>query len=1323
MLFGDHCIKKKGFTLSSFEEFYKLLSTDGIDIDAIELAETLWLSQYISKTSPSANMNTKDTLPTKEENHTSADNEHREDSSSAKQSEYQSKKDASIHPVGDRNSNGSLPFRAPLVRKLYKDNDLIHAFRHFRQKVVSRKRLKLDEDKIADYLVRTDIFRPFYKKSYEKKFSVLLIVDISDSMQIWESEIEEFIKDVKKYHIFKNVIVYYMDTNEDEPKFFTNKEKSLKLKSEWYKYTELNILCFIFSDMVSKSWSRGNLFGEFLQWQQYFPFAIVQMLPQRLWNGTKLIDASIGKMSSRKKFSHNPQIYSRVEEILAFEEDVLPELLKIPILSFNESSIDTYGRVINSLVNNKIDGALFEREDFEGEYQYLKFDDEVRAENRLKIFYKYASKTSKELLELLAMTPLTFPIIRLIQQNLLPHSTHEHLSEILTSDMIVKNQKLEGFYQFYKSANEKDGVREELIKKIGAKKAFQTIVELSNVLKQHSGVFDFMAYVVDPTTLKESSEFNEIDREFARISVAVLSEMGGKYKDLADKLQKDCQKIVQTYSIGYTEFATFPKHTHHGEFSELEKAVIQKLYNAGWDNDAIIINEKYNGIDILLKYMNKIIAAIELKTHEFHLHNALQRSIYYANEFNISFAFATNGKTIYEYNLITSEKSIINIFPSPDSLQLRMIDSLQASSIQKENLIIKEDDNTNDTTSEISFECEECGLKHSRTCSELDWEDVGGSERNMGSETEYEAEYTETCAQCGNDMSITFRCSEYPAGVENYRDTSAKGIVNLQGNCCLELNTPDEEPTEDDPYSNIRRENEIKIMDKDWLESIVDKNTSYASLEEKIDELTTFIDNLTPYAELEFTYNAEDYSNEEDVPEDQILISREFDQKYLHALIEEIQEDIDEITSYLHYSREEVSIRNNLLSKKQYLIESDKIYESYGVDIECNIYPEDNEQILYIYPINNIQSGIDLLESDEEDYDLSEAESGMMQWFFEHYDDPANFLPYETKEGGYQYLFGGPYELDQIFYDEFGDIYPNSNIENVIKNIEQEYGDMTWAKKPNDEMYDYGDSENMNVSEQIEKEEEFDKTYTVFIPANGKIYKFEVSTQYYLIDIIQRSENKGSEFPALYEMIKKTNATDQGTINFKINVEGNIPELNKLILNAHSIYGEEKGISFYSQYDIKDNIDQLSQKLNDSAIHAQINGNFSGWDGKSLIRLTNGEIWMQTEYYYQYSFAFMPKVTLISTPVGYKMKVDGINKEVAVKRLEKTIESSIVGSFNGWNGDTVVELINGEKWAQSTYKYSYSYAYDPTVLIYNDGMGFKMKVDGNSETVDVKRLI
>jgi hypothetical protein len=100
----------------------------------------------------------------------------------------------------------------------------------------------------------------------------------------------------------------------------------------------------------------------------------------------------------------------------------------------------------------------------------------------------------------------------------------------------------------------------------------------------------------------------------------------------------------------------------------------------------------------------------------------------------------------------------------------------------------------------------------------------------------------------------------------------------------------------------------------------------------------------------------------------------------------------------------------------------------------------------------------------------------------------------------------------------------------------------------------------------------------------------------------------------------------------------------------------------------------------------------------------------------------MPKVTIINSSTGFKMKVDGINKEVAVKKLQNTIQTNIQGSFNGWDGNTIVQLENGEKWKQSSYAYSYSYAYNPEVIIYESDYGYKMKVDGNDEIIDVEKI-
>jgi len=70
-----------------------------------------------------------------------------------------------------------------------------------------------------------------------------------------------------------------------------------------------------------------------------------------------------------------------------------------------------------------------------------------------------------------------------------------------------------------------------------------------------------------------------------------------------------------------------------------------------------------------------------------------------------------------------------------------------------------------------------------------------------------------------------------------------------------------------------------------------------------------------------------------------------------------------------------------------------------------------------------------------------------------------------------------------------------------------------------------------------------------------------------------------------------------------------------------------------------------------TVIESQIDGESNGWEGETIFKLTNGQIWQQTEYYYYYHYAYMPNVLIYNAGVGWKMKVDGVDKAVGVERL------------------------------------------------------------------------
>ena len=141
-------------------------------------------------------------------------------------------------------------------------------------------------------------------------------------------------------------------------------------------------------------------------------------------------------------------------------------------------------------------------------------------------------------------------------------------------------------------------------------------------------------------------------------------------------------------------------------------------------------------------------------------------------------------------------------------------------------------------------------------------------------------------------------------------------------------------------------------------------------------------------------------------------------------------------------------------------------------------------------------------------------------------------------------------------------------------------------------------------------------------------------------------------------------------------------------------------------------------------IESTIEGEFSGWDGDTIFKLSNGQIWQQDSYAYTYHYAFRPKVMIFKTNGAYKLKVDGVAGTIFVKRLEESdvIESTIEGAFSGWNGETIFKLANGQIWQQAMYAYAYHYAFRPKIMIIKTDGAHKMKVDGVSGTIFVKRL-
>jgi len=66
------------------------------------------------------------------------------------------------------------------------------------------------------------------------------------------------------------------------------------------------------------------------------------------------------------------------------------------------------------------------------------------------------------------------------------------------------------------------------------------------------------------------------------------------------------------------------------------------------------------------------------------------------------------------------------------------------------------------------------------------------------------------------------------------------------------------------------------------------------------------------------------------------------------------------------------------------------------------------------------------------------AIDAITEWFLTNFEDPVHNTPYESAEGGYQYIWGGPYEARDIIENVFTGRARDSIIEETISQLENE---------------------------------------------------------------------------------------------------------------------------------------------------------------------------------------------------------------------------------------------------------------------------------------------
>ncbi|TDJ06077.1 MAG: hypothetical protein E2O67_04365 [Deltaproteobacteria bacterium] len=131
-----------------------------------------------------------------------------------------------------------------------------------------------------------------------------------------------------------------------------------------------------------------------------------------------------------------------------------------------------------------------------------------------------------------------------------------------------------------------------------------------------------------------------------------------------------------------------------------------------------------------------------------------------------------------------------------------------------------------------------------------------------------------------------------------------------------------------------------------------------------------------------------------------------------------------------------------------------------------------------------------------------------------------------------------------------------------------------------------------------------------------------------------------------------------------------------------------------------------------------------------IFKTASGNIYEVIGYPYEYVYEYSPDVLVLRNGELYKLIIDGFDEHLECRLLNSgntsssasVVESFIDGEFEGFEGETIIKLMNGQIWQQAEYYYYYYYGYMLPVLIYQSSSGFKMKVEGIDEAIGVVQL-
>ncbi|MGB3300668.1 MAG: SAV_2336 N-terminal domain-related protein, partial [Phormidesmis sp.] len=483
-----------------------------------------------------------------------------------------------------------IPFQTPTAPALRNRLEIGRSLRPLMRKVDSYTRQVLDESATAELTAQQQFCIPVMRPERERWLELALVIEDSASSFLWREVIRDFRQVLERQGAFRTVTTWYLQTTAANDLHLLAQRPQGGVTPRSRSPKELlessgRRLIFFISDCISPAWQQGVLQENYLAlWAKHGPVAIVQMLPARLWHRTALAEGDRVPFFARSPGVPNAQLLSP-----ALSEDTPADPgLKLPIIMVEPASMAQWARLLAGFGDASAAGVWFES-DWQAQVEALESvmassaaesaevtpasseDVAAAAAQLVSRFSKTASDTARELAALMTLVPVDLSLVYIIQTKLLPDSTPLHVAEVFLSGLVerVKDNDAEtdlepetggSFFATRRRYDFVPGVRDILTDIVEIPSAERVLNEISVYicarLNRSSRNFTALLRLGDELDA-EGEEF----AEFARVTKQALRRLGGEYAALVDDIEQVQKLDVSTMQVTFPplETLTFDK--------------------------------------------------------------------------------------------------------------------------------------------------------------------------------------------------------------------------------------------------------------------------------------------------------------------------------------------------------------------------------------------------------------------------------------------------------------------------------------------------------------------------------------------------------------------------------------------------------------------------------------------------------------------------------------------------------------------------------------------------------------------------------------------